>query len=149
MKEELQDALYEKYPDIFVQKDLPMHQTCMCWGIDTCDGWYKIIDALCQRIKWYVAYHPEAKVQAVQVKEKWGQLSFYYNGGDDYIEGAVDMACTMSGFTCEFCGAAGKVRKLGWVRTLCDSCHDNHIKQFTQAPTGALNALLEEREEGR
>ena len=34
MKAELQNKLFEKYPKIFGQKDLPMTQTAMCWGID-------------------------------------------------------------------------------------------------------------------
>jgi len=32
MKLELQNKLFEKYPNIFKNKDLPMNQTCMCWG---------------------------------------------------------------------------------------------------------------------
>ena len=31
MKKELQEKLFTKYPKIFVQKDLPKDQTCMCW----------------------------------------------------------------------------------------------------------------------
>jgi hypothetical protein len=46
MKAELQQKLYEKYPKIFVQKDLPMSQTAMCWGIDCGDGWFWLLDNL-------------------------------------------------------------------------------------------------------
>ena len=51
MNQRLQDKLYEKYPKIFGQKDLPMTQTAMCWGIDCGDGWYNIIDTLCCHIQ--------------------------------------------------------------------------------------------------
>ena len=51
MKAELQNKLFEKYPKIFGQKDLPMTQTAMCWGIDCGDGWYNIIDTLCWHIQ--------------------------------------------------------------------------------------------------
>ena len=51
MKAELQNKLYEKYPKIFGQKDLPMTQTAMCWGIACGDGWYNIIDTLCAHIQ--------------------------------------------------------------------------------------------------
>ena len=54
MKQELQDKLYEKYPKLFGQKDQSMYQTCMCWGIETRDGWYNIIDNACNIIQWYV-----------------------------------------------------------------------------------------------
>lgn len=51
MKEELQKKLFEKYPKIFGQKDLPMTQTAMCWGISCGDGWYDIIDTLCAHLQ--------------------------------------------------------------------------------------------------
>ena len=54
MKAELQKQLYEKYPKIFRQKDLPMNQTCMCWGIEVGEGWYNIIDTLCGLIQWHI-----------------------------------------------------------------------------------------------
>jgi len=58
---------------------------------------------------------------AVQVKEKFGTLRFYYDGGDRYIDGLVNMAESMSAVTCEVCGNPGKIRTGGWVRTLCDT----------------------------
>ena len=54
MKAELQQKLYENYPEIFKQKDLDMTQTAMCWGIDCGDGWYTLIDELCGNIKNHV-----------------------------------------------------------------------------------------------
>ena len=51
MKAELQQKLYEKYPKIFGQKDLPMTQTAMCFGIECAAGWYNIIDNLCWHIQ--------------------------------------------------------------------------------------------------
>ena len=44
---------YKKYPEIFVQKDLDMTQTLMCWGISCGDGWYNIIDTLCHSLQEY------------------------------------------------------------------------------------------------
>lgn len=54
MKPELENKLFEKYPKIFRQKDLPPNQSCMCFGIECGDGWYKILDVLCQAIQWKV-----------------------------------------------------------------------------------------------
>jgi hypothetical protein len=65
------------------------------------------------------------EVTAVQVKEKFGTLRFYYDGGDDYIRGLVSMAESMSAVTCEECGNLGKSRRGGWIRTLCDSHSKN------------------------
>lgn len=64
---------------------------------------------------------PEVQQVALdQVKEKFGTLRFYYTGGDEHISGMVRMAESMSAVTCEDCGAPGKSRNGGWIRTLCD-----------------------------
>lgn len=60
------------------------------------------------------------QVIAVQVKEKFGTLRFYVNGGDRYTDGVINMAEVMSAYTCEECGSPGKSRTGGWIRTLCD-----------------------------
>ena len=62
------------------------------------------------------------QVVAIQVKEKYGGLRFYYSGGDDYIHGIVAMAENLSDITCEQCGKPGKQNKEGWIVTLCDDC---------------------------
>ena len=54
MKTTLQNKLFEKYPKIFVQKDLDMTQTLMCWGICVGDGWFNILDTLCHQIQSYI-----------------------------------------------------------------------------------------------
>lgn len=61
------------------------------------------------------------QVVAMQVKEKFGTLRFYYSGGDEYISGIEAMADSMSAVTCETCGAPGKSRSGGWIQTLCDT----------------------------
>lgn len=63
---------------------------------------------------------PIPQVIAVQIKEKFGTLRFYYDGGDEYCRGVESMAEFMSAKTCEECGSPGKSRHGGWIRTLCD-----------------------------
>jgi hypothetical protein len=65
---------------------------------------------------------PNACSQVIvnQVKEKFGTLRFYYTGGDDYVDGVVRMGEEMTAVTCEDCGAPGRGRHGGWIRTLCD-----------------------------
>jgi hypothetical protein len=125
MREELDKNLCEKYPKIFADRHKPMTETCMCWGFECGDGWYNILDQLCNNIQHYLDWKNRKEeivpqVVAEQVKEKFGTLRFYYRGGDDYIEGMVRMADSMSGVLCEECGATGKQRSSGWIRTLCD-----------------------------
>jgi hypothetical protein len=67
---------------------------------------------------------PTAKVHRVvvdQVKEKFGGLRFYYQGGDNEVHGMVRMAESWAAYTCETCGERGTLRHGGWVRTLCDT----------------------------
>lgn len=71
--------------------------------------------------KFRDAPEPCPQVVAVQVKEKFGTLRFYYEGGDEYVSGIVAMAESMSGRICEECGAEGKQRGGGWIQTLCDA----------------------------
>jgi hypothetical protein len=63
----------------------------------------------------YVKY-----VEVHQIKEKFGGLRFYYEGGDDQVHGMVRIAESWAAHTCETCGERGKLRHGGWVRTLCD-----------------------------
>lgn len=139
MDEELENKLYEKYPQFFVNKDKTPMQSPMCFGIETGNGWYEIISSLCWMIKqhednkeWRKKYleenDPEKlkqesqyfQVKFDQIKEKYGGLRIYFSGGDDYIDGLVSMAEAMSYKICEVCGNKGKPNKGGWITTLCE-----------------------------
>jgi len=173
MREELDNKLCAKYPKIFRDRNLPMNQTCMCWGFEHDDGWYNIIDQMCANIQHHIdrtrrqrlealqynralsraikgdfsAYDrlkswqqqwiddaledpepqlrsvPEAcpQVVAIQVKEKFGTLRFYYSGGDAVVDGIERMAESMSAVMGETCGAPGVTRGGGLIQTLCDT----------------------------
>lgn len=60
------------------------------------------------------------QVVAVQVKEKFGTLRFYIDGGDETIFGLIRMAESLSAVTCERCGNKAKTRGGSWLLTLCD-----------------------------
>lgn len=112
------------------------------------EGWYNIIDVLCGFISRDVAQaryelnyaleHPdskyikpipelEARLQKaienlpviVQVKEKFGGLRFYTEGGSSDHRLAIGFAEAMSVRTCEVCGSPGKPTNNGWIKTLC------------------------------
>ena len=144
MNKELQTRLFEKYPEIFKQKDLTPQETCMCWGITCGDGWHDLIDELCGEIqnrvdnvnrnrKYKLKNSQPSLVpvsveeficEAVQVKEKWGGLRFYVCGGDEFIQGAISLAESLSLKTCEICGKPGKLTNKNWIKVRCDNCHD-------------------------
>lgn len=144
MREDLDKKLVEKFPLIFKNRYGDMKETLMCWGFECGDGWYQILYSLCSQIQHHIdwshknkefdlkwnAEHPDEKrkvrkpvpqVIAVQVKEKFGGLRFYYDGGDEQIYGMVRMAESWAANTCETCGAPGKMRGRGWMYTACDA----------------------------
>lgn len=71
-------------------------------------------------------------VRAQQIKEKFGGLRFYYDGGDDEVSGMVRMAEAWAGYSCEECGAPGERRSGGWIRTLCDEHEEERQKQMKE-----------------
>jgi hypothetical protein len=124
-----EEKLLKKYPKIFRQKDLPMTQTGMCWGLECGLGWFWLIDNLCGCIQSYIdnnaKYNPEIfQVEAVQVKEKFGGLRFYTNGECKEIHGMIWLAEQLSCYICENCGSTENVTQnnKGWIRSLCSKC---------------------------
>lgn len=107
MNKELDAALCAKYPIIFAQRNSKSSETNMCWGFACGDGWYDLIDTLCNYISHYTIAIVEEQVVATQVKEKFGTLRFYYTGGNRYVDGLVDMAEGMSAKICDVCGSPG------------------------------------------
>jgi hypothetical protein len=138
MDQELQDKLFEKYPNLFQNRNKSPMQSPMCFGIECNNGWYELLSSVCWRIfqherniedrKRILKDQPEKikddleyiSVKFDQIKEKYGGLRVYYSGGDDYVRGVVSMAEEYSYKVCEVCGNAGKPNKSGWISTLCD-----------------------------
>lgn len=139
MDQELQNKLYEKYPNLFSNKDKDIRSSCMAWGCEIGNGWYEVLSNLCWMIKqheqnkeWSNKYLQENDPEKLkeepeyfpvkfdQVKEKYGGLRVYFSGGDDYVEGLVSMAEAISYSICEICGNKGEPNKGGWISTRCE-----------------------------
>ena len=116
MNSELQKKIFDKYPKMFGDRTKPMTETCMCWGLDVGDGWYNLIDVLCEALtytystsvkvdeedgkrlgvkpyadSYYFCVEPQ-QVIATQVKEKYGTLRFYYR--EEYSEEVMSLVET-------------------------------------------------------
>ena len=102
-------------------------------GVEVGAGWWPIIESLCQHIQTHIdwcnnraekypdlCYRSVDQVVITQIKEKFGGLRFYYDGGNDIIAGMVTMAESWADHTCEVCGTPGERRTGGWISTLCD-----------------------------
>ena len=108
----------EKYPRMFSKPH---------GGFAIGEGWWPIIESLCANIQshtdwWNKNRETRPVVEQVvveQIKEKFGGLRFYYQGGDDQISGMVRMAESWASHACEECGAPGTLGGKGWIKTLC------------------------------
>jgi hypothetical protein len=120
MKKELVDTLYSKYPEILssLQREITVE-----------DGWYNLINSLCNMIQFYLRQNSEVTFKAIQIKEKIGGLRFYGTGKDDYISGAIELAVELSHSICEICGSPGTCgsHDSGSIKTLC-AAHKINLK---------------------
>ena len=93
VKENGYSGFMERFPILFQNKDKPMTETCMCWGIECPKGWYYILEQLCNELEYsnmdYVAKWGMAIV-AEQVKEKYGTLRFYFDVRNVDSNGKID-----------------------------------------------------------
>lgn len=163
---------YETFSNYMEEKYPRMFKGRRYGGFAVGEGWYHILDQLCERIysnimwkrrsraydllfnrarargkdslikfmskggkvqPWHITEAEESlansprpvtdpikHIHVEQIKEKFGGLRFYYQGGDEEIHGMVSMAEIWAGNVCEECGERGTRRSGGWVRTLCD-----------------------------
>ena len=54
MKKGLDKYLVKKYPKIFVDRYENMQKTAMCWWFEHGDGWFWLLDQLCDSIQSYI-----------------------------------------------------------------------------------------------
>lgn len=129
MKNELDALLCERYPLIFANRTRSIRESCMGRGVACGDGWFTLIDTLCERLQFWTEHNGAPQVVATQVKEKWGELCFYAHGANDEQLGMIAMAKAMSARMCETCGQPGQVLVSGGIFLTRCPMH---------APTGAI-----------
>lgn len=123
MSPELDKLLCEKYPKIFNLRYGDLSSTAITFGLECNDGWFDLIDTLCDQIQKHIDHNANRDVPQFvvsQVKEKFGTLRFYGDGGDQMTDGMIWLAESLSGKLCETCGSPGKLRGKGWYYTACD-----------------------------
>lgn len=136
----------EKYPKMFSEP---------YGGFAVGPGWWPIIEVLCSQIYHHVKWKQEQKdkygrgdgcpdVVVTQIKEKFGGLRFYYNGGDDTVHGMVRMAESWAARSCEDCSRPGSMRSGGWIRTLCDE-HEEEYQERLRAKSNSDSIKNTER----
>ena len=108
--------LTEKYPLMFSHP---------YGGIAVGEGWWPIIEELCSSIQGHINWRNKfgpvvPQVTVDQIKEKFGGLRFYYEGGDEQVRGMVSMAESWADHTCEDCGSPATQKTTGWIKNVCN-----------------------------
>lgn len=136
-EEEFDRHMCEKYPIMFRERNLPMNQTCMCWGFNIGKGWYSVLDELCEKLE-FIYKQSNIRVIFQQVKEKYGGARFYFgtekekgkeNNDDDkqwidIISNEVSRAEQICDYVCAECGCHKNdtITIGGWVYDCCEKC---------------------------
>lgn len=126
MNNENQKKLVDKYPEFFKYYKDKLTRYPIMFGIECGDGWFTLLDVLMKNIQHHLKWNCENKeFYITQIKEKFGGLRFYFQGGDDQIEGMVHFAESFSYQICEICGTVRNIGQTkGWIVTCCKECFD-------------------------
>jgi len=120
------EPMMEEVNELLNQKEIVLP---IQFGVECGDGWYMLIEQLMENIESHL--DPEntwprkerIPLEIIQIKEKFGGLRFYYNGGDDIVKGMIQLAEGLSYHICEHCGSTKNVTQTtGWIKTLCEDC---------------------------
>lgn len=115
--------LYQKYNHLFTKEE---KRALTMFGFECGDGWYNLLEQLIDHIDSYIKHKYEGQefdFQIVQIKEKFGCLRFYFDGGDAVIYELVRFAENQSYKICEYCGSNQNImRSKGWIITACKPC---------------------------
>ena len=93
----------------------------------TKDMWGRMIDdARVRELKKKVDEEHKVVPRAAQIKEKFGGLRFYVGSASKEQHEMIWYTESISNRVCERCGARGRHRPTGWIKTLCSK----HYKEF-------------------
>jgi hypothetical protein len=102
----------------FIHQDFPFVKTYL----NCDDGWFVLIYVVLYFIKKIVGEEKIENFQIIQIKEKFGGLRIHTNISNIRINNLIWKAETASYNLCEICGQIGELRKVGYLKTLCDEC---------------------------
>ena len=89
---------------------------------DIGDGWLSIVDEALTTIKQKMT-EGMPKVEINQIKEKFGGLRIYFDGGNDETGEIIEKAVKKANNTCDTCGTTENVGyTTGWIATICEDC---------------------------
>ena len=96
MRQELDDLLCSRYPEMFSQRHGPPQETSMCWGFTCGDGWFVLIDTFCAEVQFMFSDMATMPVVITQVKSKGDTLRIHFRGGDERVRAISDFVRRLS-----------------------------------------------------
>lgn len=124
MTKELELKLVEKYPKILKDYGGDEMVTCMHWGFSHNGGWYNLLAVGMEKIQRYCDL-AGCQLVADQVKEKFGDLRFYYHTEKASVvdsEILSDIVHSMERKSTTICENTGEIgclcKRGGWYKTL-------------------------------
>lgn len=113
MSPELKNTLRERWPKLLAKAE-----------ISCGDGWFDLIDALCERLQFSTDHNKVPQVELGQVKEKFGRLCVNRVGPrSETHTDMIDMASAMSERICETCGSPGRLVVAGFCHMTRCAAH--------------------------
>lgn len=116
----LLDTLFEALYAPYRQAQYAYEQARKYEGVEIYPGAEVTTAVDVERKRLAMVAAAEQLPRVVQVKEKFAELRCYVNNANEQAHAYIEFAERMSARVCEDCGAPGKRRTGGWMRTLCD-----------------------------
>lgn len=116
------EQICSRFPSLFSGNDI---------GTQVGVGWWNPLEEGFERLAEVLSsYPPEVRFSVLQIKEKFGQLRFYYTlseaAPDDLRQVVCSIVCEIerkADTMCEVCGEPGHRDGRTWIRTMCDKHH--------------------------
>ena len=64
MRKDLDNLLCQRYPLIFADRSRSIKESCMGWGFSCGDGWFDLIDSLCERLQFWTDHNHAPQIVA-------------------------------------------------------------------------------------
>lgn len=113
---------FNRHPTVF-RNTLGNDRSCVsAWGLEVGDGWIQLLDGLCADLARVIEAQGLDGFVVTQIKEKFGGLRFYTQGGNAETQDLVNAAQDASWGICEQCGKPGKTRTHVTFFAACDEC---------------------------
>ena len=128
--------IVNKYPVLFAQIGMSVQESCMYWGFECPSNWLGIIEQLSKELTDLME-ETGMVIEFAQIKEKYGTLRAYIdiktNASKEAYDKAYDIINKYERMTAKVCSVEGcrsesKLRKGGWIVSLCDEHYEARQK---------------------